>query len=147
VLRLWDQKAGAEEVVRSGGSPEMKKPMKKIDSMIVFMTLRGGGLQAPVYLCNDHLAHRRDGHDFRPFHFALGFDMRLGPVPRLIIKAEDGRLDWLDASVINATLELAPRDRPRKTDRVVRTVGRKRGHRLLLRVEDDEPCVNFSDLY
>lgn len=118
-----------------------------MDSMIVFMTLRGGGLQETVYLCNDRLTQRRDGHIFHPFPFSLEFDMRLGPVPRLIIKASDGQLNWLDASVINATLELASRHRPKKTDRVVRTVGRRRGHRLLLRVEDDEPCVNFSDLY
>jgi hypothetical protein len=129
------------------GVAAMKKPMKKIDSLIVFLTLRGGGLQETVYLSNDHLPQRRDGHLFLPFPFALEFDMRLAPVPRLIIKTDNDRLNWLDASLIKATLELAPRDRPRKTDRVVRTVGRRRGQRLLLRLEDGEPCVNFSDLY
>jgi hypothetical protein len=69
---------------RAAGAAGMKKPMKKIDSMIVFMTLRGGGLQETVYLSNDRLPQRRDGHIFLPFPFALEFDMRLGLVPRLI---------------------------------------------------------------
>ena len=110
---------------------------------MMFLTLSGGGLEEPVYVCNAlETVQREDGHLFSPVQFAVYLDMRLDPCPRFNITDNEDLIGRFNTSVITATIELTKND----ISYVIRTQGHRVVDHLRLRVQDAEP-ENLSDLY
>lgn len=120
----------------------MKQYGKKMDDTF-FLTLSGGELEEPVYVCNAREAVQRDdGHLFLPVQFAVYIDKRFDPCPGFNVTANEQLMSRFNESVINATVELTKNDIPY----VIRAKGHKVVDYIELRVQEAHP-ENLSDLY
>ena len=120
----------------------MKQYGKKMDATF-FLTLSGGGLEEPVYVCNSPQAVQRDdGHVFLPLQFDVYLDKRFDPCPGFNIPENEQLISRFNESVINATIEFTKNDIPY----VIRTRGGRSGDDIHLRVQEAHP-ENLSDLY